>query len=97
MKNILRGAAAAAAVGAVALGFAAPAAAGPDEYIYDLEQAGFYGDTATALDWGYRICTDLNAGWSYDEIVANVWAGTDASIDGADAWFIVEAADLFLC
>jgi hypothetical protein len=60
MKKILP--AAAAAVFALGIGFAAPASADEDGYLTDLANHDFTGPSQEALTLGYQICTDIQHG-----------------------------------
>jgi hypothetical protein len=66
-------------------------------YIDDLADAGFTGPISAALDLGSAVCDAVVAGYTQDELVEFVWANTGESVDPADAEYIVESAEIFLC
>jgi Protein of unknown function (DUF732) len=66
-------------------------------YVVDLANAGFKGPTTAALDLGYAVCDGVAAGYTQDELVEFVWTNTGDSVDPADAQYIVESAEIFLC
>ena len=71
--------------------------AGEDSYLSDLANNGFTGPESDALDWGYSICADWNAGLDQETIVDNVYEGTHESIEYDDAQFMFESALMYLC
>jgi Protein of unknown function (DUF732) len=73
------------------------AQADPGSYVGDLAQAGFTGPTAAALDLGYAVCDRVAAGYTQAELIEFVWNNTGDSVDRAEAKFIVESAEMFLC
>jgi hypothetical protein len=83
-------------VGAITAG-TGTAQADPASYLGDLAQAGFTGPTGAALDLGDAICDGVAAGYTQAELVDFVWDNTGASVDPAEAKFIVESAEMFLC
>lgn len=65
-------------------------------YLDDLASEGFTGFDA-ALDLGYEVCDAAAAGYTQGELVAFVWANTGESVDPAEAQYMVESAEIFLC
>lgn len=87
-----------AALGAVALVAAPVASADEASYIDDLVGAGFGNYSAgDALAIGYAVCDGVAAGWTQGQLVEGVYANTVGSIDGGEANYIVEAAEIWLC
>jgi hypothetical protein len=97
IRKAAAGVALAVGLSIAAVGGAGAASADEDSYLTDLADNGFTGSVADALDWGYRICADWNAGLDQGTIVDNVFSGTDESIDYDDAQFIFESAVMYLC
>ena len=95
MKKILP--AAAAAVFALGIGFAAPASADEDGYLTDLANHDFTGPSQEALTLGYQICTDIQHGVPQDTTVEAIYENTGESIGADEAKFIYESASIYLC
>lgn len=81
------------AVGAIAL--APTASANEGDYLYDLAQAGYTGNDGTYLGLGYGVCSNLDA--SQNTLVEAMYQSTGSTIDRAEARYIVESAELYLC
>lgn len=81
--------------------FSAPTAhADADSYIYALQHsssAHYTGSKRTFLDVGYRVCTDLAAGYSGPTIVNAVVASPWTDFDYRAANDIVTKAIAWLC
>ena len=95
MKKILP--AAAAAVFALGVGFAPPAAADEDGYLTDLANHDFTGPIQEALTLGYQICTDIQHGVPQDATVSAIYKNTGDGIGADEAKFIYESASIYLC
>lgn len=88
------------ALGAAALMGAGAAHADASEYLDALHGMGFYNATegdAGLLRSGYRICTQLEAGFTPSEVAARLYRNTDSSVSRADALSVVAVAMADLC
>lgn len=92
MKKLLTATILAAGVG---IACAAPAFATEGDYLYDLHQAGYTGDDGTMLGLGYGVCDNIEQ--PQDVLVEAMFQSTGDSIDHAEARYVVEAAELYLC
>jgi hypothetical protein len=97
IKKAITGSLIGLAIGVGVITGAGTAQADAGSYVNDLAQAGFSGPTAAALDLGYAVCDGVAAGLTQGELIDFVWANTDESVDEAEAQFIVESAEIFLC
>jgi hypothetical protein len=96
--NMKKTAAAAALLAAgLSLGLAPIASATEQEYITDLESAGFSGQTDTAITMGYEVCTDIKNGVSEAATIDAIYENTGNGVERSDAKYIYEAAALYLC
>ncbi|CAN5494271.1 hypothetical protein BH11ACT6_BH11ACT6_21950 [soil metagenome] len=85
------------AVVAAAIGLSAPAYAGEQEYLADLEQNASITGADAALQMGYEVCTDISHGVPEPTTVEAIFQGTPEDFTVADAQFIYDAAAIYLC
>lgn len=97
MKKIL--AAGVLALGALGITGTGVAHADAQSYISHLENSGygFYGLKASYLTIGYRVCQGVASGLNQGQLTAGVVAATGPGIYSAQARYIVEAAEIYLC
>lgn len=95
MKKAISAAVLAVGLGVAAIGAAPTAFASEDQYLSDLANNGYTGDSATYLGLGYGVCDNL--GSSQDALVEAMYQSTGNTIDHSEARYIVESAELYLC
>lgn len=95
MKKVIAAVALSVGLGVAGIASATPAFADEGSYLNDLAQNGYTGDNATYLGLGYGVCNNLDS--TQDALVEAMYQSTGDSIDHAEARFIVESAELYLC
>ena len=99
MKKLIAVAGLGAAVAVGSLLGAGTASADSGSFVNALNANGWHdiGWSGSALNLGYRTCGFLNAGYSWNTVVNDVYYNTTAATSWSDANQFVSLADSYLC
>ena len=79
-------------------GAGAANASGSDTFIAQINSYGWHANTpGYLLGLAYRTCSFLNAGYSWNSVVSDVYNRTDWATSWSDASQFVSLADNYLC